>query len=180
MQLPVCSWVSHLRNLHRQQRCLGSCWKRSTAGPPRPRGQNLHLPASQGPGPLPSTECGRPAGSGSLILLSGFMGIVYGTNPLMVNVRFLLKTCVPHHSTVPQQMFLCVGASQCFTQLPPYTFSVCVCAKSLQPCLTLCHPIVCSPPGSSVHGTLQARTRGWVAFSYSRRSSQPRNQTRIS
>ena len=43
---------------------------------------------------------------------------------------------------------------------------VCVraCAKSLQSCLTLCDPMVCSPPGSSVHGILQARTLGWAAM----------------
>ena len=34
---------------------------------------------------------------------------------------------------------------------------VCVYAKSLQSCLTLCDPMDCSPPGSSVHGILQAR-----------------------
>ena len=33
---------------------------------------------------------------------------------------------------------------------------VCVCSKSLQSYLTLCYPIVCSPPGSSVRGILQA------------------------
>ena len=31
------------------------------------------------------------------------------------------------------------------------------CAKLLQSCLTLCHPMDCRPPGSSVHGILQAR-----------------------
>ena len=121
--------VSHLRNLHRQQRCLGSCWRRSTAGPPRPRGQNLHLPAFQGPGRLPSTERGRPAGSGSLTLLSGFMGIVYGPNPLMVNICFLLKTCIRHYSTVPQQIFLCVcgSVSVFYKVITLHIFSLCVC-----------------------------------------------------
>jgi len=32
-------------------------------------------------------------------------------------------------------------------------------------CLTLCHPVDCSPPGSSVHGILQARILEWVAIS---------------
>ena len=32
-------------------------------------------------------------------------------------------------------------------------------------CLTLCNPMDCSPPGSSVHGILQARTLEWVAIS---------------
>ena len=38
----------------------------------------------------------------------------------------------------------------------------------------------CSPPGSSVHGILQARILEWVAISFSRGSSQPRDQTRVS
>ena len=44
-------------------------------------------------------------------------------------------------------------------------------AKSLQSCLTLCHPIDGSPPGSSIHGILQARVLEWVAISFSRGSS---------
>ena len=40
-------------------------------------------------------------------------------------------------------------------------------AKSLQSCPTLCDPIDGSPPGSSVHGILQARTLEWVAISFS-------------
>ena len=42
-------------------------------------------------------------------------------------------------------------------------FLACVCAKSLQSCQILCDPIDCSPPGSSVHGILQARILEWVA-----------------
>ena len=40
-------------------------------------------------------------------------------------------------------------------------------AKLLQSCPTLCDPLDSSPPGSSVHGILQARTLEWVAISYS-------------
>ena len=39
--------------------------------------------------------------------------------------------------------------------------------------LTFCNPVDCSPPGSSVHGILQARTLEWAAMSSSRDSSQP-------
>ena len=39
--------------------------------------------------------------------------------------------------------------------------------KSLQSCPTLCDHIDCSPPGSPVPGTLQARTLEWVAISFS-------------
>ena len=44
----------------------------------------------------------------------------------------------------------------------------------------LCDPRHCSPPGSSVYGILQARILEWVAISSSRRSSQPKDQTRVS
>ena len=39
--------------------------------------------------------------------------------------------------------------------------------ESLQSCTTLCDPIDGSPPGSSLHGILQARTLQWVAISFS-------------
>ena len=44
-----------------------------------------------------------------------------------------------------------------------------------QSCLTLCDPVDSSPPGSSVHGMLQATILEWVAISFSRGSSQPRD-----
>ena len=53
-------------------------------------------------------------------------------------------------------------------------------AKSLQSCLTLCDPIDCSPPGVPVSGILQARTLEWVAISFSRGSSRPRDWTCVS
>ena len=49
-----------------------------------------------------------------------------------------------------------------------------------QSCPTLCDPVDCSPPGSSVHGILQARILEWVAISFSRESSQPRDRTQVS
>ena len=52
-------------------------------------------------------------------------------------------------------------------------------AKLLQSCLSLCSPIDCSPPGSSVHGILLARILQWVAL-LSSRSSPPRDWTLIS
>ena len=45
--------------------------------------------------------------------------------------------------------------------------------------LTLFDPMDCSPPGSTVHGILQARVLEWVAISFSRGSSRPRDQTRV-
>ena len=49
-----------------------------------------------------------------------------------------------------------------------------------QSCPTLCDPVGCSPPGSSVHGILQARVLEWIVISFSRGSSQPRERTRVS
>ena len=48
-----------------------------------------------------------------------------------------------------------------------------------QSCPTVCDPMDCSPPGSSVHGIFQARVLEWVAISFSRGSSQPRYRTWI-
>ena len=52
-----------------------------------------------------------------------------------------------------------------------------MCAQSY---LTLCNPMECSPPGSFVHGIFQARILEWVAISFSRGSSRPRDQTSTS
>ena len=49
-----------------------------------------------------------------------------------------------------------------------------------QSCPTLCNPMDCSPPGSSVHEIFQARILEWVAISFSRESSHPRDRTRVS
>ena len=46
-----------------------------------------------------------------------------------------------------------------------------------QSSVTLCNPMDCSPPGSSVHGILQARILEWVAIPFSRECSQPRDRT---
>ena len=48
-----------------------------------------------------------------------------------------------------------------------------MCVLVAQSCPTLCNPMDCSPPGSSVHGILQARILEWAAISFSRGSYQP-------
>ena len=58
-----------------------------------------------------------------------------------------------------------------------YISCCCLVTKS---CLTLCYPVDCSPPGSSVHGISQARVLEWVAIPFSKGSFQPRDQTLIS
>ena len=49
-----------------------------------------------------------------------------------------------------------------------------------QLCPTLCNPLDCSPPGSSVQGILQVRTLEWVAMPSSREPPSPRDRTHIS
>ena len=49
-----------------------------------------------------------------------------------------------------------------------------------QSCPTLCDPVDCNLLGFSVHGILQARILEWIAISFSRGSSWPRDRTRIS
>ena len=60
--------------------------------------------------------------------------------------------------------------SQSQTQL---TMHACCCSVA-KLCLTLCDPMDCSPPGSSVHGFLQARILKWIAISSYRGSFWPR------
>ena len=57
---------------------------------------------------------------------------------------------------------------------------LCVHAKLLQFIQLFADPLDCSPPGSSVHGILQARILEWDSMPSSRGSSQPRDQTLIS
>ena len=56
---------------------------------------------------------------------------------------------------------------------------MCVCLVA-QSCPILCEFMYCSQPGSSVHGILQARILEWVAIPFSKGSSPPRDQMRIS
>ena len=55
----------------------------------------------------------------------------------------------------------------------------CACVLRPQLCPTLCNTIDCSPPGSTVHGIFQARILEWIAISYSRGSSRPKDRTLI-
>ena len=54
---------------------------------------------------------------------------------------------------------------------------MCECSAA-QSCLTLWDPMDCSLPGSSIHGIFQARVQEWVAISFFRGSSRPRDRTR--
>ena len=95
--------------------------------------------------------------------------------------QFLVRTLTFHQ---PLPMWHLVKASmlnsiQITLHEPLLHINTCACVISCFSCLTLCHPMDCSPPGSSVHGILQARILEWVLISYSRGSSQPRDQTPV-
>ena len=84
-------------------------------------------------------------------------------------------------------VFVCVCLCVCVCMCVFVYVCVCVCvrvcahrtrascAQSLQSCPTLCDPMGCSPPGSPVHGVLQARRLERVARPSSRGSSPPRD-----
>ena len=68
------------------------------------------------------------------------------------------------------------GGSTRETSLKVSARPVCVvCVLVAQSCLTLCDPMDCSPPGSSVHRILQARILEWVSHSISMGFSQPKD-----
>ena len=66
-----------------------------------------------------------------------------------------------------------------YTWYTPYIEIMHVCSVA-QMCPPLCDLVDCSPPGSSVHGITQASVLEWVAISFSRESSVPRDQSQVS
>ena len=93
---------------------------------------------------------------------------------------------VSHHSTITYKFLKYQSREGCgqwwsrknLSGLPPrnnqnYNYFTEKLSKLLQSCSTLCDPMDCSLPDSSVHGILQARILEWVAMPSSRGSSQP-------
>ena len=73
-----------------------------------------------------------------------------------------------------------VSHISCDTDRGQFCLILASCCLIAESCPALCDPVDCSPPGSSVHGILQARILEWAAVSVSRGCSQPRDQTHIS
>ena len=69
--------------------------------------------------------------------------------------------------TLPHSLLIC-----------PFLWAIVVLVT--QSCPTLCDPMDCRLPCSSVHGILQVRIQDWVAIPFSRGSSQPKNRTQVS
>ena len=66
-----------------------------------------------------------------------------------------------------KQKYRWIGQDRKFRDKPMHPWSPAAAAKSLQSRPTLCDPIDCSPPGSTIPGILQPRTLEWVAISFS-------------
>ena len=96
-----------------------------------------------------------------------------------VGCRFLLQGIFPTQGSNPLPSPALAGGF-CTTGPPGKPVCTVKWSKVAQSCLTLCDPVDCSLPGSSVHGIFQAIVLEWVAISFSRGSSQPRAWTRVS
>ena len=102
----------------------------------------------------------------------------------MIETSFLVLTATLSPIVLENSFFpfsiLCdrVSGEGSKSELPWPLPTLCVFVAQL--CLTLCDSMDCSPPGSSVHGIFQARILEWVAFPFSRESSQPRDWTQVS
>ena len=101
-----------------------------------------------------------------------FSGFRKAIARLWVSPRSMVGGGVPGAGRVGNEVWLCRLLS-----LGPFAVACCFVAQLH---LTLCDPVDCSPPGPSVHGILQARILEWVAISFSRGSSWPRDRTQIS
>ena len=87
-------------------------------------------------------------------------------------VRMMLKRIKAKQDWELKPIFIC-GKTM------PITCYLCMCSVT-QSCPTLCDPMDCSVPSSSVHWTFQARILKWFAISFSRGSSPCRDWNRIS
>ena len=97
--------------------------------------------------------------------------------------KIFIFPCFPCHQewrSVFTLIIVNVTMSSPSSGLPLSIYAAAAAAKSLQSCPTLCDPIDRSPPGYPVPVILQARALEWVAISFSRGSSQPRDQTQVS
>ena len=88
---------------------------------------------------------------------------------IRVVISYLLKVCICNNHYWFQAFFK-------FSSLLNFNFL----SLGLSHVRLFWNPMDCSPPGSSVHGISQARILEWVAISFSRGSSQPRDWTCIS
>ena len=113
---------------------------------------------------------------------------VFHINKMFSCINNTPKWCIVFFFTINKILFSTLDKHRiypCFLQVS-LTFYLSLghgCALLLsrfRSCLTLCDPMDGSPPGSSVHGILQARILEWAAMSSSRGPSRSRDRTRVS
>ena len=87
----------------------------------------------------------------------------------------VLELQLQHHSSKkPDSSLLSLFILSLLCYINTIRFSV------AQSCPTLCDPMDCSPPGSSVHGIFQVRLLEWIAISFSRGACPSRDWTHLS
>ena len=113
------------------------------------------------PGNSPGHRILRATRVGNLSLLQGIFP-TQGLNPGLSHRRRILYQL--SHKGSP--------GNTCLSKVKTLS----CCCLVAQSCPTLCNPMDCSPPDSSVHGVFQARILEWVVISFSRGSSQPKDR----
>ena len=93
---------------------------------------------------------------------------------------FLPSPQLPSSPCLPSQQVAGLGHAECTPTYKVFLNLAFMCAQLFSHVWLFVTPMDCSSSGSSVHGISQATMLGWVAVSFSRGSSQPRNQTCVS
>ena len=148
---------------------------------------------SQGTGPCPRPSCQEPGlGVGSSSPPAAPPRAVPAHSPLSACLQIRTQATGAYHGALtpaaPPRPLSSLSLASLPLALLPLHHSPWFCPHDLhcdhlpvgasevaQSCPTLCDPVDCSLPGSSVLGILQARVPEWVAISFSRGSSQPRD-----
>ena len=124
---------------------------------------------------FPPTPSHSSRSSQSTELSSLYYSFPLAVSPIIVHMSVLISQFMPH-SPSPHVSTYTVSTSESLF-LPWKQMRVWSVAQS---CLTLCNPMGCCLPDSSVHGIFQAQILEWVAISSSQGSFAPRDQTCIS
>ena len=122
----------------------------------------------------------RRSGCSISMVFFSFLSPLSVVSPMMTKSKWQLFLLSPSSTLYPFSLFMLYQNNNALPRRLisiEYKVVACLVAKSSP---TLCDPLDCSPPGSSVHGISQARILEWVAISFSRGSSWPREWTHIS
>ena len=129
----------------------------------------------------PLSACPNPSGQGTrqpraaLHLSSCWSD---SSSPTQTHLSCLIPSSHPLMARVPPR--LGTMSHKLFCNGDCLLVCCCCCYLIIKLGLTLCDPMDCSLPGSSVHGLCQARILEWVAIFFSRGSFNPRDQTSVS